>query len=365
MSTSLAIAQDWARAFSPPPKLSVSEWAEQHRRLPETAAARGARWRNDWGPYLVAIMDAPLERGVKQIAVEKCAQAGISEALMNIIGYHVEHRPCAMLLVQPTAGQAKDFSKDRLADAIRSTPSLRGIITDQRVPSDDGLPESTQTMKMFPGGFLALAGGNSPNSVARWSVRIAMMDDADRLPRFVGAEGDPVQLLANRTTSFHDGFTIFVSTPVLAGGRIDTLFGQGDQRRFHLPCVACGKWDWVAWKDETHWRVAFTDRKPDTARLVCPCGHEVREPERMELVRQGEWRPTAKPIAPGFVSFHLPAMVSPFVTLSGLVTKFLAAHMSGTPRKLREFVTTQLAEGWKDESQSLEPNELLARMEDF
>lgn len=84
----------------------------------------------------------------------------------------------------------------------------------------------------------------------------------------------------------------------------------------------------------------------------------------MDLVRQGEWRPTTEPLAPGYVSFHLPAMVSPFVTLSGLVTKFLSAHMSG-PRRLREFVTTQLAEGWKDEASSVEAEDLMARMEDF
>lgn len=357
------LAREWALGFMPPPKLTVSEWAEQHRRLPEASAARGARWRGETCPYLAGIQDAVLEPGVRQIAVVKCAQAGASEALTNIILYFISHRPAPMLMVQPTANAAMTYAKERLSDAIRSTPSVRDVVTERRVPASSGLPESTLGMKMFPAGFLALAGGNSPNSVARWSVRLAIADDADRLPRFV-AEGDVVPLLTNRTTSFSDGCTFWVSTPVLAGGRIEALFAQGDRRRYHLPCLGCKKWDWTTWGDEAHWRVVFDDRRPETARLVHACGHEVREAGRMDLVRQGEWRPTAAPLAPGYVSFHLPAMVSPFVTLTGLVTKFLSAHMSG-PRRLREFVTTQLAEGWKDEAASIDADVLVSRLEDY
>ena len=363
MSTA-PIARAWLEGFRPPPRLTVSEWAAAHRRLPEASAARGARWRSETAPYLNGVMDAILERGVRQIALVKAAQVGASEAITNVIGYLMEHKPAPLLMISPTASAAAAYAKERLQDAIRSTPALRAIVSDKRVPSSEGLPESTLALKMFPGGFLALAGANSPNSFSRWSVRVAIADDCDRIPRFVGAEGDPTQLLVNRTTSFHDGLTIFVSTPVLAGGRIEALYAQSDRRRFFLPCVACGRWDFISWNDAAHWRVAFDNKQPATARLACPCGHEVHEPERADLVRQGEWRPTAAPLAPGLVGFHVPAMLSPFVTLSALVTKFLSAHVSG-PRRLREFITTQLAEGWKDEATSIDPDDLVSRMEDF
>jgi phage terminase large subunit GpA-like protein len=247
---------------------------------------------------------------------------------------------------------------------IRSTPALNAIVSDKRGAPGDGLPESTLSLKLFPGGFLALVGANTPNSFARWSVRVAIADDADRIPRSVGAEGDPTKLLINRTTSFHDGLSIFVSTPVLAGGRIETLYAQSDQRRYLLPCLACGRWDYVTWSDPAHWFVKFDERQPATARLQCPCGHVVQEPERLDLVRQGRWQATAAPLAPGFVGFHLPAMLSPFVTLSSLTTKFLAA-LGGSPLRLREFRTTQLAEGWRDEATAVQPDALVARMEDF
>jgi phage terminase large subunit GpA-like protein len=357
------IERAWLSAFEPPPEMTVSEWAERHRRLPETSASRGARWRNETAPYLVDVMNAPLEFGAKQIAVVKAAQTGVSESVCNIIGFFIEHQPSPMLMCLPTASAAAAFSKERLADMLRSTPALRAIVTDRHVSSEDGVA-STLAMKVFPAGFLALVGANTPNSFARWSVRIAIADDADRIPRFIGAEGDPTQLLINRTTSFHDGLAVFVSTPVLAGGRIESLFAQSDRRRYFLPCIACGRWDFVTWSDEARWSVRFDDKQPSTARLQCPCGHVVREPERQDLIRQGAWRPTAEPLSPGFVGFHLPAMLSPFVTLSGLVTKFLSAHVSG-PLRLREFITTQLAEGWRDEAQRIDPGDLIARLEDF
>jgi phage terminase large subunit GpA-like protein len=358
------LAREWLSGFEPAPDLIVSQWAEQHRRLPEVSAARGGRWRNEVTPYLRGIMDATIERGVRQIAVCKAAQCGASEALLNIVLFHIHARPCPMLMVMPTASAAAAWSKERLADALRSIPELRRLVSDKRLPAAEGRPESTLSLKMFPAGFLALGGGNSPNSYARWSARLAIADDCDRIPRFIGAEGDATQLLGNRVTTFHDGFAVWVSTPVLSGGRIETLCAHGDRRRYFLPCLACGRWDYVTWADAAHWRVAFDDRDPATARLACPCGATVREPERMDRVRAGEWRPTADPLVAGFVSFHLPAMLSPFVTLAGLVTKFLSAHMSG-PLRLREFVTTQLAEGWKDPATAIDPADLMLRMEDF
>jgi phage terminase large subunit GpA-like protein len=155
------LAREWIAAFEPAPDLRVSEWAEQHRRLPEVSAARGGRWRNDVTPYLRGVMDATIERGVRQIAVCKAAQCGASEALLNIVLFHIHARPCPMLMLLPTASAAAAWSKERLADALRSMPELRRLVSDKRLPSAEGRPESTLSFKLFAGGFLALGGGNS------------------------------------------------------------------------------------------------------------------------------------------------------------------------------------------------------------
>jgi len=357
--------------FAPPPDLRVSEWAEAERRLPETSAARGARWRNDTAPYLVGIMNAVHEPGVRRIILRKAHQSGGSEALNNIIGYFMQHAPCPMLFVHPTAQVNEAYSKERLADMIRSTPALEAIVHDGRTPAAAGRAESTLALKMFPGGYLALGGANSPNTFARWAVRVAIADDFDRFPPVVGEEGDPADLLVNRTTTFHDGLVLFVSTPTLKGGRIDTLYERSDRRHFFVTCPACGREDFITWNDPTHLRVAFDGRDLRTAGLACPapdhggCGARLSEADRWGMVSApGTWRPTAEPKEPGHIGFHLPEMLSPWVSSAEQVGKFLSANERGR-EALRVFINTSLAEGWEDRGARMEAHTLFARREDY
>ena len=312
-----SLAQEWLSAMEPPPDLTVSEWAELHRMLPDASASRGGKWRNETAPYLKGVMDATQEPGVTKIALMKSAQSGGSEAINNIIGYHVQHNPCPMLIVHPIHTAAEAWSKERLADMIRTTPALAAVVRDKAQPRLVAhQAESTLSLKMFPGGFIAMGGANSPNTFARWSVRLAIGDDVDRFPPVVGEEGDPSGLLVNRTISFYDALSIFVSTPTLKGGRIDSMYANSDRRRYFLQCPVCKRWDWVTWNDPQHFRVGYDGADPETARLECPpddfggCGARMFEPERREMVRGGEWRPTTRALEPGLAGFHLPAMIS-------------------------------------------------------
>lgn len=361
----------WAGAATPPPELTVSEWAEATRVLPESSAARGARWRNASAPYLVGVMDAMHEPGVKLVALMKCNQVGGSEALHNIIGYHIEHDPCPMLMVHPAEGVAEEWSKDRLADLIRSTPAIADAVTEKRSPRGAQTDGSTLSMKMFPGGYLVVGGANTPNTFARRSVRRAFGDDVDRFPAVVGEEGDPSDLLVNRMDTFLDGCAFFVSTPTLKGGRIDTLYQDSDRRRYFVPCLTCGHEDYLTWQDATHFSVQFDDRDPETARIVCPaCGAAHYEPDRRRMIPLGldiepagkGWRPTEIPVQAGHVGFHLPAMLSLLgvITLPYLVEQWLAAREKGK-ESLRVFINTKLAEGWEDRGARKDPQALIGR----
>lgn len=361
---------EWAKAWAPPPKLTVSEWADTNRVLPETSAARGARWRTATAPYLAGIMNILHEPGVTEVALMKCHQSGGSEAVNNIIGYCIEYDPCPMLLVHPTAMAAEAYSKERLSDMIRTTPALRSVVKTRRVLGDDGRPESTLDLKLFPGGFLALGGANTPNTFARWAVRLAIGDDVDRFPPVVADEGDPAELLVNRTTTFHDRLACFVSTPTLAGGRIDSLYARSDRRRFHVTCPQCGRVDYVTWSDEGHFRVVFDQRDPATARIECPsqerggCGYRIYEPERPAVIASGIWRATAEAEQPGLAGFHVPGMLSPWISLSELVEKFLAARARGR-ETFKVFVNTMLGEAWDDRTARMEAHTVMARLEDY
>lgn len=344
--------------MAPPIDLLTSDWADKHRVLPRTSAARGARWVTAQTPYLRGIMDVVHEVGVRKAALMKAGQVGGSEAIHNIICRQIHHDPCPSLLIHPSMDVAEEWSKDRLTDILNSTPELAAVMSGA----------GTLTYKEYLDGYLAIGGANSPNSFARRAVRMAIGDDVDRWPATVGEEGDPEQLLVDRTTTFDEPIALFVSTPALKGGRIDSMYTRSDQRRYFVSCPSCHRADWITWSDGKHFYVAFENRSPESAHIVCPgCQAKIYEPERRAMIAEGQWRATVlEPKEPGLVGFHLPIMLSTFpsVTLSYMVAAFLSAKEAGIDA-MRAFINTKLAEGWEERGVKRDPETLMARREDY
>jgi phage terminase large subunit GpA-like protein len=351
--------------FAPPPDLTVSEWAEHHRRLPASSASSGARWNNASTPYLVEIQDAACDPSVRKLVVMGASQTGKSESLHNVVGYWMQHDPSTVLWLMPSFEDAKRRSRGALADMIRSTPSLRTIVRGRRAPRGTHEHESTLLEKVYPGGSLILAGSGTPNSFAGVSARRAIADEFERFAEL--EEGAPEVLLTNRTSAFYDGFVCFISTPLLVDGKIHAQFKLTDQRRYVLRCEACGHETFTAWQDATRFHVTYRDKDPDSARLACPsCEVAHDEAARRRMVAAGRWQATAEPIDETARGYHLPATISTLgdVTLARLVSKWLAARASG-PAALMSFVTTVLAEPWEDRGARVEPHALAARLEHY
>ena len=94
------IIQERIEKISPPPSLTVSQWADQYRRLSSEASAEPGKWRTSRAPYQQGMMDAVNEPGIKEIVFMTSAQVGKTEILNNIIGYFVHQDPSPILLIQ-------------------------------------------------------------------------------------------------------------------------------------------------------------------------------------------------------------------------------------------------------------------------
>jgi len=106
---SRSISEGLASAI-PEKALTVSEWAEKYRFVPEERVANlslAGRWSNSVTPYLVGIMDAVTEPGVNEIVFLKSSQLGGSEMLSNVIGYFIHMDPATILYVCENEGKAK------------------------------------------------------------------------------------------------------------------------------------------------------------------------------------------------------------------------------------------------------------------
>jgi Bacteriophage tail assembly protein len=121
-----------ASAMRPPPDLTVSEWADEYRRLSPEASAEPGVWRTSRAEYQRGIMDSVSDPAVESVVVMSCAQVGKTEIVNNIIGYHMHQSPSPMLVVQPTLDMAQTWSKDRLSPMLRDTPVLKELVKDPR-----------------------------------------------------------------------------------------------------------------------------------------------------------------------------------------------------------------------------------------
>lgn len=86
----------------PPEILTVTEWADKHRRLSPENSAEAGQWKTSRTPYLQEIMDAFTDPKISRIVVVASSQVGKSEMLLNMIGYAIDNDPGGIMFVQPT-----------------------------------------------------------------------------------------------------------------------------------------------------------------------------------------------------------------------------------------------------------------------
>ena len=346
-----------ARAgLRPPPRLTVSEWADRYRMLPLTAAEPG-RWRTSRAPYLREIMDALSPMSPAEFVVfMKGAQTGGTEAGNNWLGYLIHHAPGLMLMVYPGLAEVKRNTNTRINPLIESTPELRERVVEPR--SRDG--GNSIFRKKFPGGELVMTGSNSAVGLRSTPARDLFLDEVDGYPSEAGEEGDPVDLAIQRTVTFKSRRKIYmVSTPTVEGrSRIQKAFLETDQRRYFVPCRECGESSWLQWI-----QFRWPEGHPDQAVWVCPeCGAEHEEHHKKAMLAAGEWRATVEGDG-RHVGFHLSALYSPWDTWGDIAVAFVKAKKD--PGRLKVWVNTKLGEVWRERGEAPEWERLYERREPY
>lgn len=196
-------------ALKPPPNLTLSQWADNYRRLSAEASAAQGRWNTDNAPFQREIMDAIGDVHIRKVVAMMCAQSGKTDGLiLNTIGYYMSYYPAPIMIVQPTVNLGESFSKDRLATMIRDTPVLRGLVDNKSRYSGN-----TIMKKNFAGGQLTIVGANAPTDLRGRPIKVLLADEVDAYKASAGKEGDPVMLAEQRQTTYWDYKTVLVSTP--------------------------------------------------------------------------------------------------------------------------------------------------------
>lgn len=353
--------------FRPPRRRTVSQWADENRILVSDSSSEAGRWRTDRAPYQREIMDAFTDPKIYEIDVMASAQVGKSEIQLNMIGEAVDEDPGPMMYVQPTKEMAEDYSKRRIAPMISACPTLREKFYTAKGKDSN----NTISMKLFPGGSLAIIGANSPTDLASKPIRYLLCDEIDRFPDSAGTEGDPIALAERRTETFrHNRKIVKCSTPTIKGkSKIEKAFMKGTQEEWRTECPQCRSFSFIRFDDIRFDREEFRDEdgKKDwivtNARWRCPvCQREIPEAEAKRLPAKWFAR-NPKALANGIRSFRLSAFMSPWSDWRDIALSFL--HAKDDPQLLQVFHNTMLGESWELRESNSEPQQLYGRREHY
>lgn len=348
-----------AEGLRPETLLSVSAWADAHRRLPKKSSAEPGPWRTSRTPYLREIMDSMSATSpVEEVVLMKAAQVGGSEAILNTAGYVIDHMPGPMMLVQPTVELGKRFSRQRLEPLIAGTPRLAEKIAPSRT-RDSG---NTTLSKEFPGGVVIVTGANSAVGLRSMPAQYLFLDEIDGYPLDVDEEGSPIALAEARQRTFARKKRMKVSTPTIQGrSAIESAYEGSDRRRYYVPCPHCEELQPLEFP-----HLKFDEANPAAAVYICrACGCEIPEHHKTEMFANGQWVAEAPERSGKTRGYHLNALYAPIGWMSWgeIATQFVKVKKD--PDQLRVFVNTVLGETWKDKGEAPEWEILKARAEDY
>lgn len=319
--------------------LGVVEWADRYRVLGVEGSAR--RWDTSLTPFAAEIMDAMTNRdpACRVVLVNKAAQMGLSECLLNVELWHIAQNPCSMLHYFPTKEMAEAWARKRLEVALKQPPFKTNASL-----------KLVGTSLLFPGGVLMWMGGGSSNTMSAHTAQVAIVDEAARMRESMDGEGDFLSLVSQRVKTFGArGKVIAVSTPIdkqQGEGTWYSMVHRGDCRVYEPRCHHCG--EHFRWEFHKVF-VRYEEGGVQRSGIKCPhCERITADGEqRTAAVAAGRWRPT-KEGEPGIRSYMLDGLLGSASWRSFDDFHYMHQAINKGVSTMRAFYNTELGEFWNE-----------------
>ena len=301
-------------------------------------------------------MDTVNDPLVEETVAMMPTQVGKTECGNNIVGYFIDQDPCGILYVMPTLDLARTWSMDRFAPMLRDTPCLRDKVADEKTRTS----ENAILRKKFPGGHIAMAGANSPASLASRPIRVLIFDEVDLYKSSAGAAGSPLSLGKKRQQTFWNRKTFYWSTPLdKLSSRIEPLYEQSDKRKFWIPCPKCSMPQILSWD-----QVKFINHNPDSAYYLCQnkkCNLHWTDGDKNKALKLGKWK-AENPFS-GIAGFWMNGLYSPFLKWRQMVKDAIKAETDVEEKKV--WTNTFKCETWEEAGLTIEPREMAEKREPY
>lgn len=327
----------------PPEDMTVSQWADSHRIMDELSSNMPGPWHTETTPYLRGIMDEFNNYETERIIFVKPTQVGGTESIQNMIGYVVDQDPGPAMIVYPTDKLGEWTSENRLQPMMKASDTLAEKYNDRR----------SETLELkFDNMYLAIAGANSPSSLASRPIRYLFLDEVDKYPSASKKEADAMSLAIERTKTFTGNRKIVLaSTPTLTTGNIWKAKEAADvEKHYFVPCPHCGKFielvfSQLKWPGKEE-GMDHADRA-ELASYVCQeCDCIITDRDKAIMLKRGQWRIVrGKEGVARSVAFWLNTLYSPFTRFSEIAKAFMDSK--DDQDLYHNFTNSWLAEPWE------------------
>lgn len=250
------------------------------------------------------------------------------------IAWIIANAPGNILFLVGHSDLVKDSGKK--LDTLIDNTGIRHLIRSTSKKARNTKTGDTDTMKEYSGGYLKL-GITNHKMLRNISMQYGFIDDFDGMKSDTESDGATTAMIEQRFAAFENKKKIYyISTPTVKDhSNIEKEYLKGDQRKYHIPCPCCDTpivWEWegITWKLDDE-----LDLIEDSVGYTCQeCGGFFDDRNKMKMINQGVWIPTAKPSSPDRRSYHLSALIAPiFMTgWEGYIRQYLEANPVGGTR---------------------------------
>ncbi len=365
------IAKAW-KTWRPPLKLTISQWADEYRRLPQGVTSEPGRYSSDRLPWCRFIMDTIGARTYRDNVLVGASQVmAKTEMMNNIVGYYIHADPSPILVKYPTKDSGEAWSKFKFTPMAEATPVLRAIIGDAK-SRDSG---NTILDKKFAGGGLTVIGANSPSGLRQRSKRVIIQDEIDSDEGSAGDEGDPTFLADKRAESYRNAVKVKASTPTVKGAsRCWKILENSTFHEWHAKCPHCEGFHVLSMAN-LHWPKTKDENGKEVHDLretyyQCPdCTEKWDDIDRQRAIMAG--KPIARHPKATTFGFHIGGLYKLIggkeqfsSMLEEFAYNFIEAKRGGR-ETFKVWTNTFAAECFDEEFEKLDEKAVLARAEDY
>ncbi|ODM42841.1 phage terminase large subunit family protein [Cereibacter johrii] len=249
------ILADALPLLDPPSRVTVTEAAERHMRVP--VQGNWVPFDRAVTPYTVEPADMTQSRRFKAVVFLGPSQSGKSQMMQSVSAHAVTCAPGPVQVIHMTKTDADAWVEEKLDPTILNSPALR-----ERLGT--GRDDSTFSRKRFKGMRLTI-GYPVPTQLSSRSQRLVMLTDYDHMPQKLGPkdspEGSPFGMALQRIRTFMSrGCVLAESSPAFpvdpnadwaphaghphmlppATAGLVPIYNEGTRGRWYWECPDCG-----------------------------------------------------------------------------------------------------------------------------